>query len=93
MAALPATLNWALDIDVTELTEIVVGAKQRPLLAIASGGSLTAAHLIANLHRRYAMQLADVATPLVAATTHLDPKVSTWLVSASGGNSDIVTCF
>ena len=39
------------------------------------------------------MQLAAVATPLAAATTHFDAKVSTWLISASGGNSDIVACF
>ncbi len=61
------------------------------LVAIGSGGSLTAAHALAAIHRRATHQVTAVATPLDAATEPLDPSATIWLLSAGGGNVDILS--
>ena len=61
-----------------------------PLRVIGSGGSLTGAHALAGLHQRYTGHLAAVATPLEAIDESLDAAVAVWLLSAGGGNADIL---
>jgi hypothetical protein len=60
------------------------------LRAVGSGGSLTAAHALASFHQKFTARIASVATPLEASDEPLDQAVATWLVSASGGNVDIL---
>ena len=76
--------------DLRSLRQAVRIAGLSPLRAIGSGGSLTGAHALAGLHQHYAGRLATVATPLEAVDEPLDATVATWLLSAGGGNVDIV---
>jgi len=90
MAKLAETFAWAAKTDLEPLRQAVRTAGLSPLRAIGSGGSLTAAHALAGLHQRFTGRIAAVATPLEAADEPLDPGVATWLLSAGGGNVDIL---
>ena len=90
MATLAETFAWAEKADIEPLRQAVRSARLSPLRAIGSGGSLTAAHALAGLHQRYADLLAAVATPLEAIDNPLDAATATWLLSAGGGNPDIM---
>ncbi|HZV08026.1 MAG TPA: hypothetical protein VE999_23280 [Gemmataceae bacterium] len=90
MAKLPETFDWAAHADIGSLCQAVRTAGLSPLRAIGSGGSLTAAHALAEFHQRYTGRIAAVATPLEAIGEPLDNGVSTWLLSAGGGNVDIL---
>lgn len=60
-----------------------------PLRAIGSGGSLTAAHALAQLHQNVTRQLGVVATPLEVTGSSAAP-LTNWLLSAGGSNVDIL---
>ena len=90
MAKLAETFAWAAAADLRPLRQAVRTAGLLPLRAIGSGGSLTGAHALAGLHQRHTGRLATVATPLEAIDEPLDTAVATWLLSAGGGNVDIV---
>ena len=90
IAKLAGTFAWAAAADLEPLCRAVRSIRLSPLRAIGSGGSLTSAHALAGLHQRYTGQLAAVATPLEAVDDSLGPAVATWLLSAGGGNVDIV---
>lgn len=93
LAQLRETYEWACHHDISILRQAILRAGSLPLLAIGSGGSLTAAHFITGLHRRYTGKIASVATPLEAILEPLDGHVAIWLLSAGGGNVDINTSF
>ena len=97
MAKLAETFAWVRAADLKPLRQAVRTAGLSPLRAIGSGGSLTGAHALAGLHQRYTGHLATVATPLEAVDEPLEAvdeplgaTVATWLLSAGGGNVDIV---
>jgi fructoselysine-6-P-deglycase FrlB-like protein len=90
MAKVPQTFDWAAITDIDALRKAVRTAALSPLRAIGSGGSLTVAHLLASFHQHYTGRLAAVATPLEAVGEPLDTSVCHWLVSAGGGNVDIL---
>ena len=92
MAKLAETFAWAAapDLDLQPLRQAVRTAGRSSLRAIGSGGSLTGAHALAGLHQRHTGHPATVATPLEAVDEPLGANVATWLLSASGGNVDIV---
>ena len=90
MAKLAETFAWAEEVDLRLLQQAVRVAGLSPLRVIGSGGSLTGAHALAGLHQRYTGHLAAVATPLEAVAEPLDAAVATWLLSAGGGNADIL---
>lgn len=90
---LPDTLSWAGKVDISLLSNAVSVAEPLPLVAVGSGGSLSAAHLIAAAHRRLAGRVAAVSTPLDTVAEALSPETSVWLLSASGGNVDILNAF
>lgn len=93
MAKLAETFAWATTVDVERLRKAVESNAHSPLRAIGSGGSLTAAHALAGLHQRWTGQIATVATPLDAVAEPLTGSVSAWLLSAGGGNVDILAAF
>lgn len=93
IAQLNSTFEWGLKYDVSGLSQALLTAGALPLVAIGSGGSLTAAHFFASLHRYYTGQLATVATPFDVISENYDRKVSFWLLSAGGGNVDINSAF
>ena len=90
MTRLAETFAWAVTADLRSLRQAVCIAGLSPLRAIGSGGSLTGAHALAGLHQHYAGRIAAVATPLDAVDEPLDAAAATWLLSAGGGNVDIV---
>ena len=90
MGKLASTFDWAAATDLGPLRQAVRVAGLSPLRVIGSGGSLTGAHALAGLHQRYTGHLAAVATPLDALNEALGPAVATWLLSAGGGNTDIL---
>jgi hypothetical protein len=90
MGRLAETFSWATTAELDPLRKAVRAAGQSPLVAIGSGGSLTAAHALAAFHRKATHQVTAVATPLDAVTEPFDGSVATWLISAGGGNVDIL---
>lgn len=93
MSKLAETFSWAISCDITALRQAVRTAGLSSLMAIGSGGSLTAAHALASLHRRWTGHLAAVATPLEAIFEPISSATSSWLVSAGGSNVDIIAAF
>lgn len=91
LVALTDTLSWALSCDVTMLEQFVADVADRPLVAIGSGGSSTACHLAALLHRARHQRPALHTTPLdvlsVPAGLH---RAGVFLASASGKNKDVL---
>ena len=90
MALLTETFDWATTVDIKPLCRAIRAASLSPLRIVGSGGSLTGAHAMAGLHQRYTRRLAAVATPLEAMDEPLDADTATWLLSAGGGNADIL---
>ena len=91
MARLAETFAWVAEIvDLRPLRQAIRTAGHLPLRAIGSGGSLTGAHALAALHQRYTGHLATVATPLEVIGEPLGANVAAWLLSAGGGNVDVV---
>ena len=90
MAQLSETFDWAATVDVEPLCQAVRAAGLSPLRIVGSGGSLTGAHAMAGLHQRHTGRLASVATPLEAIDEPLGATTATWLLSAGGGNTDVL---
>ena len=91
MARLADTFAWVAEIvDLEPLRQAIRTARNLPLLAVGSGGSLTSAHALAALHQRYTGHLATVATPLEALGEPLSVTTAAWLLSAGGGNVDVL---
>lgn len=94
LAALPDILAWAQAQDVTLLERFVADVAERPLVAIGSGGSSTACHLTALLHRTRHRRPAHFTTPLdvlsLPAGLH---RAAVFLASASGKNKDVLAAF
>ena len=87
---LAQTFAWAEAADIQPLQRAIRSAACGPLRAVGSGGSLSSAHALANLHQLYTGHLAGVATPLEVAEQPLDVATAVWLVSAGGTNVDIL---
>jgi len=94
LAALPDTLAWAQAQEVKLLERFVADVAERPLVAIGSGGSSTACHLTALLHRMRHRRPAQYMTPLdvlsLPAGLH---RAAVFLASASGKNKDVLAAF
>lgn len=91
LVALEDTLTWALSRDVSTLEQFASDVADRPLIAIGSGGSSTACHLTALLHRTRHRQPAQFTTPLdvlsLPAGLH---RAAVFIASASGTNKDVL---
>ncbi len=90
LTRLPATISWALQEDVTALRATLLRELGgHNLVAIGSGGSLTAAWFAALLHETVTGRLARAATPLEAVTRAPLRDTAALLLSARGTNTDI----
>lgn len=87
---LDETYSWSLGVDVLPLAGAAADVSNLPLLAVGSGGALTAAVILALLHRHCAKQMASVTTPFLldSALPRLS-RAGVWLLSAGGRNKDI----
>jgi hydroxymethylpyrimidine pyrophosphatase-like HAD family hydrolase len=92
LSALGDTYEWARTVPIDALEAFVSESRARPLLAVGSGGSATAAHLAALLHRTHTGAFARHATPLEVLLS--EPNISSaavLLLSASGRNRDVLS--
>jgi len=89
MARLAETFAWAAEVDIGALRRAVRTAGGMPLRAVGSGGSLTAAYALAQLHQYVTRQIGVVATPLDVSEPSAAP-LANWLLSAGGSNVDIL---
>lgn len=89
---LESTFEWALSCDVRVLKNFVAEVAGLPLVAIGSGGSTTACHLTALLHRSLYHRPAFFTTPLdvlsIPAGLH---RSGVFIASASGNNKDVLS--
>ena len=84
------TFAWAKTVDINLLRQAVRTASHSSILAVGSGGSLTAAHALVDLQRRLTGRISTVATSLEAISESFDTDVAAWLISAGGNNGDIL---
>lgn len=93
MGGLTQTLAWAGSTPIDDLARAVGAAALGPLVAVGSGGSLSAAHFLAQIHQSLSGQLARIATPAELISEPAPRAASIWLLSAGGGNVDITAAF
>jgi len=88
---LPHTYRWALSLEYAPLRDRIDGLASYPLIAIGSGGSLSTATLVADLHQTKFGQVAKADTPL-SAWSYLKvlKRSAIFIVSAGGKNPDIL---
>jgi hydroxymethylpyrimidine pyrophosphatase-like HAD family hydrolase len=90
---LSQTYEWALKVPIEKLCYFVNASHDLPLVAVGSGGSLTAACMAALLHQRVGMMSKGV-TPLdFISTEKTIQDTSVLIISAGGRNSDILSAF
>jgi HAD superfamily hydrolase (TIGR01484 family) len=91
---LAETYRWAREWDIADVTRFVHLVAPHTLIAVGSGGSLSAAHLAAVLHSKRSGQLATFATPLeFSREISANASSSVLLLSAGGRNADILSAF
>jgi hydroxymethylpyrimidine pyrophosphatase-like HAD family hydrolase len=91
LSTLGDTYGWATAAVMRPLEEFVADAQGWPLVAIGSGGSATAAHLAALLHRFHARRFARHTTPLEVLLSEPNLReAAVLLLSASGKNRDVL---
>lgn len=88
------TYGWASQQDSSGLEESIRAGWSLPLVAVGSGGSLTAAAMLVWLHRRFTATLAHTSTPYeLESSAPGDGRCAIWLLSARGQNGDIIRAF
>lgn len=88
MAELAGTAHWIAEAETASLVQSISRGRYDSILAVGSGGSLSAAHALAQLHRRWTGHPSIVTTPLQAMEEPLDVQTNVWLISAGGQNVD-----
>ncbi len=93
LGLLDRTYAEALELQIERLEEFVDRCYGLPLIAIGSGGSLTAAYMAATLHQA-AGGFAKAMTPLeyLGSAKHIG-QANILLLSAGGKNKDILSTF
>lgn len=89
LARLPQTYKAAVELDSVSLISAVAAAATGPLVVIGSGGSLSVATYLCQLHERYTHNLAKAVTPLEFLEGGPRRDAAIWCISASGRNADI----
>ena len=90
LVQLPDTYSHARAVPVERLEQWINDLRARPLVVVGSGGSLTACHFAARLHESRAQLPARVLTPLEFVRQPPLYDSSVLLLSAGGGNRDIL---
>ncbi|GAH77370.1 unnamed protein product, partial [marine sediment metagenome] len=88
---LEATYRAALSMDISALNADVSNSSRYPLIAIGSGGSLSAAHFACYLHQLASGLLAKPATPLEVLSFSGRSLFNSAVIclTAGGSNADI----
>jgi len=85
--------DWAVCAPIESLTAAVAELANCSLLAIGSGGSLTAAHFMAKLHEEFTGRVSKHVTPMEAVASAVSHNVAVALLTARGNNKDILDVF
>lgn len=85
------TFSWVGKLELCEIIKIIRCSSKWPLYAIGSGGSLSAAVALADLHNSWTKNISKAVTTFQASNMTSSEKQIFWLLSASGNNSDINT--
>lgn len=87
------TFTWAVSQPIDALRESIFDNIDRPLIAVGSGGSLSACYYAMLLFQQYG-SIAKAITPLeVQYSTRILKKANLLFLSASGKNSDVLYAF
>ena len=90
---LGAIYDWAQTAPIENLTGAIIELKDRPLLVVGSGGSLTVAHFMARLHEEFTGQISKHLTPMELISSSIYHDANVVLITARGNNQDILdTC-
>jgi fructoselysine-6-P-deglycase FrlB-like protein len=93
---LEETYSNVLSVDTSILDKVLLNSLRYPLIAVGSGGSLSAAHFASYLHQQFTGKMASASTPLEILSVLSNPisrksiiQSSVLCLSASGSNNDI----
>lgn len=88
---LSETYAWARSADIGRLAQAVLSCAPFPLLAVGSGGALTAANIACGLHQHHSGTVAKALTPLECVSSPLClGDVAVMILSAGGKNADAI---
>ena len=90
---LPSAIEFVRSIPIAPLSELLASLASKPLLAVGSGGSFTAATLTAMLHESATHQIGKASTPYQSLAIPSLLDAGTILISAGGNNSDALAAF
>ena len=93
LAKLSAVYDWAMTVDIRPTMDLIGALSGQPLLAVGSGGSLTAAVAACYFHQRYAQKLAHAVTPMEAVSLPTLHGVGVLMTTGGGRNPDVLGCF
>ena len=93
LAQLSAVYDWTMAVDIRPTRDLIGALAGQPLLAIGSGGSLTAAVAACYFHQGYAQKLAHAVTPMEAVSLPTLHDVGVLMTTGGGRNPDILGCF
>lgn len=90
MSELQETLEWTSRTDISDIQTSLEEARFAPIVAVGSGGSLSAAHHLARLQRIFHNHLSVAMTPYQFRQEPATHGAHCWVFSASGSNVDAV---
>lgn len=91
---LDATYFQSLTAPVSDLISAIASASSGGVLAVGSGGSLTAAQMLSTLHERRYGHISRAMTPLeLACNPSITTNAAVFLFTAEGKNPDIIAAF
>jgi hydroxymethylpyrimidine pyrophosphatase-like HAD family hydrolase len=90
LALLESTASWTSKLDISRWEDAAAKLMGCDLIVIASGGSVAAAQLLAQLHASRTGRVALAMTPLEFMSETRPVDTAVWLISAGGSNSDIL---
>ncbi len=94
LSEFPTTYEFATTLDLDSLTRVVCELGNGPLIVVGSGGSQSGAVLAAHLHTLHTGQPGYAVTPLeLVDALPIRSDAAVLLLSASGGNNDILAAF
>ena len=90
MTELLGTLEWVGSADLSEVVAGLARARYQPIVAVGSGGSLSAAQHLARLHRTFRRRLSVAMTPYQFRSEPTPADAHCWVFSAGGSNVDVL---
>ena len=90
---LSSAIDFVCNIPIAPLSDLLASLASKPLLAVGSGGSFTAANLVAMLHESSTHHIGKATTPYQSLAIPSLLDAGTILISAGGNNSDALAAF